>query len=152
MKRKIELRNKYELTAILISQFNRDISDVSRHKQNKELRPQLEDFKETSATADDADIVLAPFNPNRYDIAKYKEYDLSASFNAKILRWLFVLKNRGGKADVSIALRLLGECGYFEELLPRPPSTLTGAGLDEFYKDQIKIHNPTNDQLVYHPM
>ena len=131
----IELRNKYELSAILISQFNRDISDVGRQRQNKELRPQLEDFKETSATADDADIVLAPFNPNRYDITKYRNYDLTASFNSKILRWLFILKNRGGKADVNIALRLLGECGYFEELLSKPPETLSTNGMDEFYKD-----------------
>lgn len=131
----IELRNKYELSAILISQFNRDISDVGRHKQNKELRPQLEDFKETSTTSDDADIVLAPFNPNRYDITKYRDYDLTASFNSKILRWLFILKNRGGKADVNIALRLLGECGYFEELLSKPPITLSTSGMDDFYKD-----------------
>lgn len=131
----IELRNKYQMSAIMISQFNRDIGDVNRHKQSKEIKPQLEDFKETGTTADDADLVLAPFNPSRYDIANYKKYDLTASQYCKFLRWLFILKNRGGNSDVSLGLRLLGQCGYFEEIPKTPPDTLSSDGLAKFYKD-----------------
>lgn len=122
----IELRNKYKLTAILISQFNRDISDITRQKI-KEVRPQLEDFKETSATSDGADIVIAPFNPSRYDIANYKNYNLNGK-HAKHIRFIWILKNRGGVDNVYIPTRMLGECGYFEELPVKPPEES-----EEFY-------------------
>ena len=60
-------RDFYGYTPVVVSQFNRDISNPIRIK-NGDVEPQLEDFAESSQTQNDADVVLALFDPMRYKV------------------------------------------------------------------------------------
>jgi len=68
-------RDFYGYTPVVVSQFNRDISNPIRIK-NGDVEPQLEDFAESSQTQNDADVVLALFDPMRYKVADPSGYNL----------------------------------------------------------------------------
>jgi replicative DNA helicase len=103
---------------VLVSQFNRDISNPIRIK-NGDVEPQLEDFAESSSTQNDADVVLALFDPMRYKVSDPSGYDvdkLKDEFGAKYFRSLRLIKNSYGEDDVRIGLAFLGQIGMFKEL------------------------------------
>lgn len=111
-------RDFYGYTPVAVSQFNRDISNPMRIK-NGDVEPQLEDFAESSSTQNDADIVLALFDPMRYKVADpsgYKLDKLKDEFGAKYFRSLRLIKNSYGEDDVRIGLGFLGQIGMFKEL------------------------------------
>lgn len=111
-------RDFYGYTPVVVSQFNRDISNPIRIK-NGDVEPQLEDFAESSSTQNDADIVLALFDPMRYKVADPSGYDLEKlkdEFGAKYFRSLRLIKNSYGEDDVRIGLGFMGQIGMFKEL------------------------------------
>jgi replicative DNA helicase len=111
-------RDFYGYTPVVVSQFNRDISNPIRIK-NGDVEPQLEDFAESSQTQNDADVVLALFDPMRYKVADPSFYDLSKlkdEYGAKYFRSLRLIKNSYGEDDVRIGLGFLGQIGMFKEL------------------------------------
>lgn len=126
-------RDMYGYIPIAINQFNRDIANPIRIK-NGDLEPQLEDFKESSQTQDDADIVISLFDPMRYKVDDPSGYDLNKltdEFGAKYFRSLRILKNSYGEEDIRIGLSFLGQIGMFKELPKR--SIIT----DDDYKSVI---------------
>ena len=111
-------RDFYGYSPVVVSQFNRDISNPIRIK-NGDVEPQLEDFAESSSTQNDADIVLALFDPMRYKVPDPSFYDLSKlkdDYGAKYFRNLRLIKNSYGEDDVRIGLGFLGQIGMFKEL------------------------------------
>jgi hypothetical protein len=111
-------RDFYGYTPVVVSQFNRDISNPIRIK-NGDVEPQLEDFAESSQTQNDADVVLALFDPMRYKVADPSGYDLTKlkdQYGAKYFRSLRLIKNSYGEDDVRIGLGFLGQIGMFKEL------------------------------------
>jgi hypothetical protein len=111
-------RDMYGFSPVVVSQFNRDISNQMRLK-NGDVEPRLEDFKESSSTQDDADVVLALFDPMRYKVADPSGYDLNKltdDYGAKYFRSLRLIKNSYGEDDVRIGLGFLGQIGMFKEL------------------------------------
>lgn len=111
-------RDFYGYTPVAVSQFNRDISNPMRIK-NGDVEPQLEDFAESSSTQNDADIVLALFDPMRYKVSDpsgYKLDKLKDEYGAKYFRSLRLIKNSYGEDDVRIGLGFLGQIGMFKEL------------------------------------
>jgi len=118
-------RDFYGYTPVVVSQFNRDISNPIRIK-NGDVEPQLEDFAESSQTQNDADVVLALFDPMRYKVADPSGYDLNKlrdEFGAKYFRSLRLIKNSYGEDDVRVGLGFLGQVGMFKEL-PRKKDIL----------------------------
>ena len=76
-------------------------------------------FADSSATQNDADVVMALFDPMRYKVADPSGYDLDKltdQYGAKYFRSLRLLKNSYGEDDVRIGLGFLGEIGMFKEL------------------------------------
>jgi replicative DNA helicase len=138
----IELRNKYQAIPVVVSQFNRELGDIQRQRF-KELVPQLEDFKDSGNSQEDASVVIALFSPKRYNIDRYLEYDLKFKGVSigDYFRALFIIKNRGGRDGVSLATRFLGECGYFEEL-PNPDEFERNP---EYYKAITDFSIPFNE-------
>lgn len=119
------VRDFYGYTPVVVSQFNRDIANPMRIK-NGDVEPQLEDFKESSQTQDDADVVLALFDPMRYKVADPSGYTLEKlkdEFGAKYFRSLRLIKNSYGEDDVRIGLGFLGQIGMFKELPRRKDMT-----------------------------
>jgi len=111
-------RDFYGYTPVVVSQFNRDISNIQRIK-NGDVEPQLEDFAESSQTQNDADVVLGLFDPMRYKVADLSGYALSKlrdQFGAKYYRSLRLIKNSYGEDDVRIGLGFMGQIGMFKEL------------------------------------
>lgn len=109
----VELRNKYGVSPIFVSQFNRNLADIERQRF-KEVQPQMDDFKNTGNCAEDANVVIAGFNPARYNISKYAEYSVRR-INPRF-RTAHILKNRDDVDMARVALNFLGECGCFREL------------------------------------
>jgi hypothetical protein len=111
-------RDTYGYSPVVVSQFNRSISNPSRLK-NGDVEPQLEDFADSSSTQNDADVVMALFDPMRYKVADPSGYDLDKlkdQYGAKYFRSLRLIKNSYGEDDVRIGLGFLGEIGMFKEL------------------------------------
>lgn len=118
-------RDFYGYTPVVVSQFNRSISNIQRLKSG-DVEPQLEDFAESSSTQNDADVVLALFDPIRYKVADPSGYDLNKlkdDFGAKYFRSLRLIKNSYGEDDVRIGLGFLGQIGMFKELPKRKDMT-----------------------------
>jgi len=111
-------RDFFGYTPVVVSQFNRSISNPMRIK-NGDVEPQLEDFSESSSTQNDADVVLALFDPIRYKVADPSGYvldKLKDQFGAKYFRSLRLIKNSYGSDDLRIGLGFLGSIGIFKEL------------------------------------
>ena len=118
-------RDFFGYSPVVVSQFNRDISNPIRIK-NGDVEPQLEDFKESSQTQDDADVILALFDPMRYKVADPSGYDLNKlkdEFGAKYFRSVRLIKNSYGEDDIRIGLGFLGQVGMFKELAKRKDIT-----------------------------
>jgi replicative DNA helicase len=111
-------RDFFGYSPVVVSQFNRSISNPSRIK-NGDVEPQLEDFADSSSTQNDADVVMALFDPMRYKVADPSGYDLDKlkdQYGAKYFRSLRLIKNSYGEDDIRIGLGFLGQIGMFKEL------------------------------------
>jgi hypothetical protein len=111
-------RDFYGYSPVVVSQFNRSISNPSRIK-NGDVEPQLEDFADSSSTQNDADVVLALFDPMRYNVEDPSGYDLNKlrdDYGAKYFRSLRLIKNSYGEDDIRVGLAFLGQLGMFKEL------------------------------------
>ena len=111
-------RDFFGYTPVVVSQFNRSISNPMRLKAG-DVEPQLEDFSDSSSTQNDADVVLALFDPVRYKVEDTSGYDLNKlkdEYGGKYFRSLRLLKNSYGEDDVRIGLAFLGMLGIFKEL------------------------------------
>ena len=118
-------RDFYGYSPVVVSQFNRDISNPTRIK-NGDVEPQLEDFADSSQTQNDADVVMALFDPMRYKVADPSGYNLDKlkdEYGAKYFRSLRLIKNSYGEDDVRIGLGFLGQIGMFKELKRRKEMT-----------------------------
>ena len=111
-------RDFFGYTPVVVSQFNRSISNPMRLKAG-DVEPQLEDFSDSSSTQNDADVVLALFDPVRYKVEDTSGYDLNKlkdEYGGKYFRSLRLLKNSYGEDDIRIGLGFLGMLGIFKEL------------------------------------
>lgn len=114
-------RDFYGHSSVIVSQFNRNISNPMRLKQD-DVTPMLEDFKSTSDMAEDADVVLSIFDPWRYKVNDPSGYDLDQlrdSEGSKYYRNFQILKNSFGKEDVRIGLAYEPSMGIFREMPKR---------------------------------
>lgn len=111
-------RDFYGYSPVVVQQLNRDISNPIRLKAG-DVEPQLEDFKDSSQTQDDADVVMALFDPMRYKVADPSGYSLSKlkdEHGANHFRSLRLIKNSFGEDDIRIGLGFFGQVGIFKEL------------------------------------
>lgn len=109
----VSLRNQHNYSFCAVSQFNRELADVNRQRF-KELTPQMEDFKDTGGPSEDAETVIALFNPIVYNMATYSNYSISRL--GERFRGVSILKNRNGSAPARIGYTFLGECGVYAQL------------------------------------
>jgi len=140
-----EARDVYNFNPVVISQFNRSISDITRMKYAKgNLEPMVEDFKETGNTVESADLVLSMFDPFKYnsfdDKGNYKGYNIAsgtlAPDGSQRFRSLHVLKNSFGIANVSFGMKFIGEAMYFNML----PKASEYSKIQKVYESIAKGH------------
>ncbi len=127
-----DFRDVFGYSPVAISQFNRAIGDTQRMKfADGDLAPQIEDFKDSAGSQEDADLILALF-----DAFRYKSYDANGMYRGYNIRdkmvnaygynryrLLAVLKNSYGRDSVSFGLKFLGEVNDFKTL-PKPDDEL----------------------------
>lgn len=114
-------RDFYGFSPVVVSQFNRSIANPMRIKAG-DVEPQLEDFKESANTQDDADVVFALFDPVRYKVEDPSGYDLDKlrdAYGAKYYRSGRLIKNSYGEDDIRIGFAFMGSIGVFKELTQR---------------------------------
>lgn len=113
-----KFRDVYGYSIIMVSQFNRSISNPTRIK-NGDVEPLLEDYKESGNLAEDSDVVLSLFDPWRYKVPDPSGYNLDNlrdNYGAKMYRNLKILKNSYGSEDLRIGLSFQPVVGMFKEM------------------------------------
>lgn len=109
----VTLRNRCQISPLVIMQANRDSTSMDRRKAGFD-NMQISDIKDSGSPAQDAEIIISIFNPFRERLSSYRGYDI------KILQSRFrsitVLKNRYGEADVEVGCAFYGKCGLWKEL------------------------------------
>lgn len=131
-------RNFCKFTFVYVSQFNRDLGKVDRLKfSGSQLQPTLEDFKETSNTAEDADMVLALFNAPYYQhIDTHLGYDIARLGPA--YRSVHILASRNTESNISKGLILEGKTGMYREL-PLPTDIERLEEIKNYLKHKIYL-------------
>lgn len=112
-------RDRYGYCCVAISQFNRNNANIQR-RINTDLSPEQQDFKGTGNTFEDADVVLALFDPARHKLSKFRGYNIPATVNSNGVsrfRSISLLKNSYGMDNAVFGYQFVGENGYFNELL-----------------------------------
>ena len=106
------LKNRCGITPIVIQQLNRSIQSMDRRKESMVL-PLTSDFKDSNATIEDAEIVLAIFSPNKAKLTTHRSYDIKTLGDR--FRSIVVLKSRYGEADVEDFVYYDGKCNKWVE-------------------------------------
>lgn len=123
-----DARDHYGFSPVVVSQINRAIGDVQRHKlHGSDLSPQIEDVEGSSRTSHDADLIVAIFDAFRYkaydDTGNYGGYSVTQGMMSPKgfcrFRSFHILKNSFGIDGKKFGLCFVGESNDFL-LLPRP--------------------------------
>lgn len=94
-------------------QTNRASSNVERRKLDL-ITPQRSDIKDSGCPEQDADIIIALFNPHREQLKKHRGYNISIL--ERNFREISVLKSRYGDGDISIGCMYFGDSNNWFEL------------------------------------
>ena len=115
LKHQVMFRNKCNFTFVNLMQVNRSVNDIDRIKmQRDKFFLSLSDIKDSGNPAQDCDLAVGIFNPNKYEFSSYRNYDVGQLKDRS--RFLNIVKNRDGEANKSLGMLFLGEVGYFKEL------------------------------------
>ena len=149
-------RDVYGFSPVIIQQLNRNLSDVSRQKLG-DLAPKLSDFADSSQTQQDADVIMALFDPYRHttgDPGRDMGYDLKRLRDDKFrtfYRSLHILKNSFSSSGMSFPMSLQPVYGKLRTL-PRKDDIYDGIysevlsgeyfRLDDIQKEEINIQRP----------
>ena len=109
------LKNRCGISPIVIQQMNRSIQSMDRRKEGM-VTPLTSDLKDTNSTVEDAEIILAIFDPDKAKLNSHRGYDIKQL--DKRYRSVIVLKSRYGESDVEDSLYYDGKCNKWVELPP----------------------------------
>ncbi len=125
-------RDVYGFSPVVVCQFNRGIQETQRRTSSAiNLVPEERDFKGAGNMYEDSDIAMGLFNPFKYGLSSFQNYDVGAMRSDKghsRFRSLHVLKSNQGIDDFEGYTQFIGETGTFAEL--PAPDKLTPA---EYY-------------------
>lgn len=114
-------RDYLHYSPVVISQFNRvSYQDIQQAKKmGLEPDPTPEYFKDSANSYEDCDVCFALFNPYKYKLMDYMDYNIQNFVDMQgnnRFRSLKILKNSYGADDVRIGLGFLGEVSLFKEV------------------------------------
>lgn len=113
------LRNRYNITPVLIQQQTFDMESLDAYKSNK-LRPTAQGLADSKYSSRDCNMLLGLFNPYKHELPEYQKYDITKLKNN--FRLLEVILNRGGTCGDVVGLFFDGAvCDWAE--LPKPDNT-----------------------------
>lgn len=114
-------RDHLGYSPIVINQFNRtSYTDIQfAKKSGLDPDPTVEYWKDSGNIIEDCDVAISLFNPYKYNIDKYMDYnveDFKDMYGNNKFRGLKIIKNSYGTENLRIALAFLGEVGLYKEL------------------------------------
>lgn len=109
----VEFRNKYGYIPVDIQQQSAERESNESFKLGK-LEPTIQGLGESKLVGRNIDVGLGLFSPARHEIPSYKKYDITKLRDN--YRFLQIIKNRHGIANVSTHLYFNGAVNYFKEL------------------------------------
>lgn len=136
------LRNRYNVTPVLIQQQAFDMESLDAFKERK-LRPTAAGLADTKYPARDENVLLGIFNPFKHELPEYKEYDITKLKDN--CRFLEVILNRGGNSGGLIGLFFDGAVCEWAEL-PHP-SNITE--LKKVYAFIQRLRNPSKSFFMF---
>lgn len=107
------LKNRCGITPVYIQQMNRSIQDINRRKEGL-VTPMTSDLKDTNSSVEDAEVILAIFDPNKAKMSTHRGYDIKQL--GQKFKSIFVLKSRYGESDVEDFLYYDGHCNIWKEM------------------------------------
>lgn len=113
------LRNRYNVTPVLVQQQAFDMESLDAFKANK-LRPTAQGLADSKYSARDCNVLLGLFNPFKHELPEYQKYDITKLKDK--CRFLEVVLNRGGSSGGLIGLYFDGAVCEWAEL-PRSENT-----------------------------
>lgn len=112
----VYLRNKCNLTIGVVQQLNRGFKSMDRRTKGDSVYQmiQLDDFADSSAPVQSAEVVIAIFHPFREKLKTCEGYNIVELKDS--VRMLTLIKNRFGQSDKLIGVNFFGACGFWREL------------------------------------
>lgn len=115
----LTLRNKYQISPVVLMQQNREASSTERRKMEL-TEPDQNSVRDSSSIVQDCEILLAIYSPIKDKLKHYRGYNVIGEDGfGDVLKSIIVLKNRYGISDKVIPVAFMGSIGKFEEL-PAP--------------------------------
>ncbi len=141
----VEMANIHRIIPVLVQQVNRNNENWDRQKAGG-TDIQLGDLKESGDTVDAAHNVIALNYPQRFNLHEYRGYNLDRL--ADRARFLSVLKNRDGNANIQLGAKFLGEIGAFTELPDASHMTEQVYAQLASYQKYIDLNQTINDNIT----
>jgi hypothetical protein len=112
-------RNLYGYTIVNVSHMNRSNNDSVRLRTG-DIFPKVSDIKETGMLDQDANLILALFDPMKHltanpNMSTFMGYAVGEKLRNRF-RAIGILKNREGDNNKRMGMIYIGENGYFREL------------------------------------
>lgn len=107
------LKNRCNITPVVLQQLNRGIQSMDRRRESMVV-PLTSDFKDSGSSQEDAEIILAIFSPNKAKMSSHNGYDIKQLGDR--FRSIFVLKSRYGEGDVEDCIYYDGAVNRWTEL------------------------------------
>lgn len=138
------LRNRYNVTPVLVQQQAFDMESLDAFKANK-LRPTAQGLADSKYSARDSNVLLGLFNPFKHELPEYQKYDITKLKDK--CRFLEVVLNRGGSSGGLIGLYFDGAVCEWAEL-PRSENT---AELQKVYNyiNRLSAKQPSKLFFIY---
>lgn len=130
------LKNRCNITPVVLQQLNRSIQSIDRRKESM-ITPITSDFKDSNSSIEDSEIVLALFSPNKAKMSSHNGYDIKRLGDK--YRSIYVLKSRYGEGDVEDCVYYDGAANIWKEL-PKSSEINDYTTFDNpnWYKDNMK--------------
>lgn len=136
------LRNRYNVTPVLIQQQAFEMESLDAFKANK-LRPTAQGLADSKYSARDCNVLLGIFSPFKHELPEYQRYDITKLRDK--CRFLEVILNRGGNSGGLIALYFNGAvCDWAE--LPTPDNTRELSRVYDYIK---RLTQPAKTFFMY---
>jgi hypothetical protein len=143
-------RDKYRMSPVVISQFNRTIKSEIFSKQ-EDPEPTQESFKETGNLFEDCCIALSLFNPYKFKVMNHAGYSIPDFVNkqtgANGFRGLKLLKSSYSEDDIRWGIGFMGQVGVFKDI-PKASeiANMSTEKQKEFYDSIANLNYFSNDQ------
>lgn len=138
----VVIRNKTNLSPIIVMQSNRAVANMERKKNEAFMEPMVEDIKDTATVSENSEIILAVYNPQVDKRTTYRGYAVKEM--GYRFRSIIVLKSRYGANQAADCCFFNGAVNKWQEL-PKPEEIFDYSVYRSTDNKPQKIDNNSNE-------